>query len=537
MDAALTKMRDGRIRIGPARNRTALTLWVLAAFALGLLIRAYFVLPRDFPLSDGGLFYTMIREVQGAGYALPWYTSYNAAGIPYAYPPLGLYVAALLDDLTTLALLDILRYLPMVLDSLIVLAVALLAHGLLRSPAATAFAALAYAVMPGFEWGIMGGGLTRSLGLLFAVLTVYAVHRMYSEQQAKHVVLAAVFGGLTVLSHPSLTWFACYTAAFVLVASGRTRRGLLYSIATVVGVGLLTAPWWLTVLVRHGVGPLLAAAGSGSALVYGMTYLMTLSHNAFHSLAGVAGLAGIIPCLIKRQYLLPIWLLATFLLDPRKAHSTVTVPLALLAAVGLAYILGPVLKGRAGDAASDGEADGSITAWLQSLLATGVIVLLVGQGFVAAADWSQPRLRSLPAEERAAMAWVADNTPPDSGFIVINGPQTAWDGSSEWFPALAGRTSVATYQGYEWLGLGNSRFEAGQKLQLCAYSDAGCLEDWAQSQGVTFTHVYVACRADAPNEGDPDKCAQLRNALSRDPEYGIIYDLHGVTVFQRLEDY
>lgn len=65
----------------------------MTAVTLGLILRLLPALSADFPLNDGGLFYLMTRELQGAHYALPVYTSYNSAQIPFAYPPLAFYIA------------------------------------------------------------------------------------------------------------------------------------------------------------------------------------------------------------------------------------------------------------------------------------------------------------------------------------------------------------------------------------------------------------------------------------------------------------
>ncbi|HZW02660.1 MAG TPA: hypothetical protein VFF68_01935, partial [Anaerolineaceae bacterium] len=71
----------------------AITLFLLFwAVAFGVLVRLLPVLSSPFPLNDGGLFYRMAADIAQAGFRLPEFTSYNHAGIPFAYPPLGLYL-------------------------------------------------------------------------------------------------------------------------------------------------------------------------------------------------------------------------------------------------------------------------------------------------------------------------------------------------------------------------------------------------------------------------------------------------------------
>ncbi len=145
---------------------------LLNAVLVGLLVRLSFVVASGFPLNDGGLFYAMSEDLWRAGYALPLHTSCNSAGIPYAYPPLAFYLAALLRDVLAVNLLDVLRFAPLLLKTLAIGSFILLARSLLPARVAVLFAVYAFALFPSFQWEIMGGGLARSLGLLFAIVAV-----------------------------------------------------------------------------------------------------------------------------------------------------------------------------------------------------------------------------------------------------------------------------------------------------------------------------------------------------------------------------
>ncbi|HLI28429.1 MAG TPA: hypothetical protein VKZ60_15265, partial [Chloroflexota bacterium] len=82
-----------------AAGQRLAVLMLLGALLPALALRVGAVLGADFPLNDGGLFYAMTEDLRGAGFTLPWYTSYNAERIPYAYPPLGFYLAGALAAL------------------------------------------------------------------------------------------------------------------------------------------------------------------------------------------------------------------------------------------------------------------------------------------------------------------------------------------------------------------------------------------------------------------------------------------------------
>jgi hypothetical protein len=54
---------------------------------LGSLIRIFFIVNSNFPLNDGGMFYTMINELVAHDFNLPVFTSYNHNNIPFTITP------------------------------------------------------------------------------------------------------------------------------------------------------------------------------------------------------------------------------------------------------------------------------------------------------------------------------------------------------------------------------------------------------------------------------------------------------------------
>src|SRR5258706_7011628 len=96
-------------------NRSTL-LFLFLTILLGFYVRLSNVLQASYPINDGGLFYTMAVDLQANHYILPAITSYNAAGIPFAYPPLAFYLAGLLSDIFGWSLLDMFRILPAIIS-------------------------------------------------------------------------------------------------------------------------------------------------------------------------------------------------------------------------------------------------------------------------------------------------------------------------------------------------------------------------------------------------------------------------------------
>ncbi len=242
-------------------------LTIAAALVLGFLVRAIHVLSSDFPLNDGGMFYSMVSDLQNARYRLPFETSYNSLNIPFSYPPFGFYVVAVFNRITGLSFLEIFRLVPLVTTSLTLVAFFLLSRSLLSSKAAVVASVFAFALIPqSFIWLLMGGGVTRSWGFLFAILALHQVHTLYTRRTRLPALLSILFCGLTVLSHLETAWFLTFSIALFFLAYGRHRFGMLSSVIVAVGTIAFTAPWWATVLSFHGVQPFLAAAQTGGSI-------------------------------------------------------------------------------------------------------------------------------------------------------------------------------------------------------------------------------------------------------------------------------
>src|SRR5512141_2792578 len=179
------------------------TLMLFLAILLGAFMRFNPTLLAEFPIDDGGMFAVMVDDLKSSHYLLPAFTTYNHLNIPYAYPPLGFYLGRLAADLFGLSAAQTLRWVPAFFASLSIPAFYLLAMRLLKNKYYAAISTLFFALMPrALSWYVMGGGLTRSPGQLFMLLTLATVVRLYEENRRTDILLAGLFGGLAVMSHP-----------------------------------------------------------------------------------------------------------------------------------------------------------------------------------------------------------------------------------------------------------------------------------------------------------------------------------------------
>ncbi|MDI7276769.1 MAG: hypothetical protein QME94_12395, partial [Anaerolineae bacterium] len=175
----------------------------------------------------------------------------------------------------------------------------------------------------------------------------------------RHAPGAILCASAAVLSHPAMAWAAAVGVALLFLAHARSRRGLVQSLVVAAGTAAMTAPWWATVIARHGLAPLIAAGGSPEPAFTGLASLLqlTLTDEPYFPLLGGLAVVGAVASAGRRECLLPAWVAALFVLDPRTARTTAAVPVALLAGMGLqaALAMAPASEGKARGNAVNGR--------------------------------------------------------------------------------------------------------------------------------------------------------------------------------------
>jgi hypothetical protein len=527
--------------------RAEVLVIALACVLLALMVRLPFFLETDFPLNDGGLFFVMAHDVAAAHYGLPYATSYNGDTIPFAYPPLPFYLTSVLVDILGVPAITVVRYLPLLANLLTLLSFVGLARTLLCARYSVLFAAAALVVVPrSYEWLVMGGGLTRSLGMFFAVTALALARPLYRKPTAARLLGVGLFVALTILSHLEMGLFVGYSYLLFFLAYGRSRQGITVSARlALVAVGL-TAPWWLTVILSHGLDPYLAATATAgwSTAEQWTAALADFLFPPEHLLTvlGALGIVGLIACLLRGNWLLPAWLPFVFVLTPRSAATEATIPLALLIGVGVGEVILPGLASAVGGSrpyarlltlaplsALAGSEGRRLRATAASIVVFGYAVL----PYWLPASFGAHALEALPDGERESMAWIAAHTPPDSSFLVLS-PKSSWEADYvlEWFPALTGRRSVLTPQGAEWLA------SWSHARRVCLYNafhhqalgSLERMETWLSRMAVPYTHVYVSKLVRGPIDLD-----DLRAALLASPHYQVMLDDPAALVLARTE--
>ena len=515
-----------------------LVILVLFITALGAILRLYFVLQVDFPINDGGMFFQMTNDLLANHFALPVSTSYNTGAypgpIPFAYTPLGFYLAGLLQTISGLDLLTIFHYLPVVYAIVAIPVFYALSAELLGGGNAALYATLAFvSLLPAYQWLSMGGGIARSPAMLLSLLALWQAVRAFKQRSKLAVICSAFFTGLLGMAHIEILWITVIWIALMPIFLAPDRRGLLTLIAIGVGSALVAAPWYLTVVSQHGISTLLGAAESGSfSFIGSLAVLMirNLTDEVTFTPLLVFAMLAFVQRLLRRDYLLPAWVLAVAFLAPRSATRGMTVPLAMLVGIAIDEIILPAVNRLV---ASEGRKKTVVNLITIAFIAYIVIRSAVYSPLYAKFGTNSYDILSI--ENRQAMQWVKTSTPPDSRFLVLS-PYTHWsaDQAAEWFPALAMRASINTPQGAEWLPSGtfNRQVSLYNVLRDCTGQELGCLEQATAEFDLDYDYIYIS--------GDLLDASQnislpmpVAASLLSSPAYVQVYTSGPVSIFQR----
>ncbi len=525
---------------------------LIFSLLLGAFVRFVHVLPLGYPLNDGGFFFALIQDLQHSNSFLPTFASYNQIDIPFAYPPLSIYVTSFLWRSLSVSLFDLIRILPPIISCLTIAAFFTLARRLLPSSTQVIAATMAFTLLPtAFDWLIVGAGLTRAPGYLFAILTFIQIQSLYTTNNKQHILLAILFASLTILSHPGTAWFAFYSGGVLFGYSiltqtqtrprymppdtggsniipprigglgGQRKSNITKSTLVVLGTAILTAPWWGTLIHRHGLGALLypyqTESFSITALITPFSLLFT--NEPLVDILAVIGFLGFLICLRERRYLLPLWLVAVFVFEPRLSAVYAAIPMAMLVGIGIDKAILPLVRRQGSKDQHTGK------------LAKITLGFLLLYALISA--YLAPQYHSLSQDQVNSMDWIKLNTSNNSQFILLTGRESYGnDYTSEWFPALTERYSLTTPQGHEWLPESefSRRVSLHAELQTYLSTEVTNLENWAQDNRLTFTHIYIAKKALREN-GVPFE--RINESIENSPNYVLLFHNNDALLYEK----
>jgi hypothetical protein len=329
---------------------------------------------------------------------------------------------------------------------------------------------------------------------------------------------------------------------------GKTKNSLINLIYTAILTTIFTSIWWVPQLVIHKFEPLFAAMKTG---FYTFWFWLPLVNFEFTKEFGLKifsllGFLGILYLIIKKDYFLLIWFVASFVIQPRSGLRTAIIPFCLIISYGLDKIFLPkIFDIEGGSTLIDNVTNhefGIIANYFRGKMTRVVFVSIIFYGIYAGVGSMYQNLPSslvVSEQNQSAMTWVDNNLDSATSVLIIT-DHDGWsvDGVSEWFPYLANRKSVLTVQGSEWLPNGQfiSYWKWSDDIKECAIQGIQCIDDWQNNSGLTYTHVYL--NLESIREGQDFIFFEnvLSASLAKSVQYREVYREGEVVIFEYLAE-
>lgn len=489
--------------------------WIALAFLPGCVAVAVYLATNPYPAFGAGLYSEIAAQLAANGYVPPArIPGYTADGVPFAYPPLQFYLLAVLLDLggDPVAIAEVL---PSVGVLAALFPTYLLARDVTESrPAGTAAAAMVAVHPQILQWHISAGGVVRAFAFLYALTSIYAGYHVFGTGSRRAIALGAVSFGLTVLTHPTYALFVVVSYLVFWVAEDRSATGLLRGATVGTGGVLIAGPWLGWVVTTHGLDIFAAAAGTHGGIGGGADELAGVSTYVLVALVAAVALA------VRREYLLPAWLVAAELSfqQPRFAH---TVASLVFPAVGVTLV-------RNGDwleRPATGDLD------VRALAAAVLVVWTLGGGTYLAYEMTLVTDPSTPEflddEAVEAMEWVAEETDEDATFVVAGD-------AAEWFPASTDRTLLLGPWGVEWVSARAYDRHLDSFINLSTCQSADCVETTTEFLDQRPDYVYVPKGRYTVRGETVVQFGTLERSFDRSPRWERAYENEGVVIYRAV---
>lgn len=523
-------------------NKGLRVFLLILIIIIGVVIRFQYISTSIFPLNDGGLFYQMTLDLENNNLHLPKYTTYNNSYIPFAYPPLAFYFTIFLSNITSIHLMDLVRFIPFFFNILSIPAVFLLVKEISKDNWVPLLSSFIWSVSsPSYKWLIMGGGITRSMAYLFSIAALLFFARYLRKLKPIDFLACICFSALTLYSHLEIFWALILSSVVFSVLAEKLHKSWKALAFYLGGVGLISIPYIFSVLKNHGVTPFISVISSGEFnLLPSIIKILFFMFTDEYLITFIAVLAifGIFFLLFRKDYFIFSWFMVLAIFDPRSVNRSTILPIAILAATALVNAVIPAVTN-----AWSIKNENSVTKLPLGLIrspvtvVTSLLVLLILIFSFAQFSSNHNGLSSFTREDKADFEWINQNTPQLATFIVFTAePDWQLDNIAEWFPALAQRKNLNTVQGTEWLG--NNRYQSAQieytDLKYCTYSGVDCIKEWSEKYGYEVDYIYIKKEVCMPKYAF---CTMpLIRELASDMEYSVVRDTDNSTIFQLNKD-
>jgi len=500
--------------------------------AVGLLLAAsapilwFNAWTKAMPLEFAGLYTLAAETLVHNAYRLPDHLPfYGPGGTPFVYPPVGFYVMAFATDLFNIPTLTYLRVVPAVLVSGIGIVAYIFAYLLFRSRLAAFAAALIFVSTPELlQVELFAGGVIRALALLWLLAGLTTTYLTLITGRRCTVVLSGLLLGLAIMTHPSAVPFIAISLPALLLL--QPSRGNTLRIGIIALLSLITAaPWWATILERHGVDaftsasgvmPIVAAAHSPGptagihSLVTAIAVRMSVTPSIWLPIAQCLAYIGAAYCLAVGRPVLPLWFLCCLATLPL-GIPYYYLPGSLMAATMLMVMCDHASRFRRQTAA----------------LHYSTLIVLLGftlgylwwRGFA----WVRQQVPALSEDDLAIGRWIQANTSENATFLALSA--TGREADLEWFPYLLRRTPVFGKWGAEWTG----RLAEEERLQAASIEctttlTRGCISRFLADNQLTPDYIILK---------GAQQLHPLQQELEQLQQMTVVFTTHEDAVLQR----
>ncbi len=421
-----------------------------------------------FPMGYAGLFTQMAEQIADLNFRLPLESPYyGPGGIPFAYPPLGLYLLAVFIKLTGKYYI-FLRWLPPLFSLISVALTYLLALKIFKSRVSAMFVAVIVAtsidLYVAHAWS---SGVVRAPAFIFAILAIYFFSENLENRSSKNILLTGLFFGLSALSHLAYALFCAAWIGFFSIAGREWLKRIRDSALSALTGLLVVSVWAIPVTLRHGWEVFLGAFNShGGENIFSLfidpSGLVRLFQINFYPISSniillILVLIGVYYFFKQKRFDFILFFAVIVLVFPENARFVFWVG-SFFAGCGLWFVCEFIyvftLQKR------------NIFGAIGMLgLSVPILASLWWTGFKPISSFT-PFLNQSALElgERAS-----DLIPPESNYLALLAQDEA-----EWMPFLLKRNPLVAQWGSEWLGEYNQQTSLMSLFQGCRKE-----KDWA----------------------------------------------------------
>jgi 4-amino-4-deoxy-L-arabinose transferase-like glycosyltransferase len=479
--------------INITKQTSKIPWYILIIGILGILLRTWHLFFISFaaPFHLGGLYYEFSRQIIVNNFALPHNIPfYSPGGLPFVYPPLSFYIQAIVLKFFSPSNFLTVDLLPPLLTALSVPLFYWMIVRFTEDPRLQAAALFAFAFMPSaFVNQIEGAGLAEACGTLALLAYLGILFNFLKKPGLLNAFIAGIFLGLSVLSSPGSAYGAVIILLiFFLVGLWKNIKDRSFRISALLLMTALTglvisSPYWLTIILHGELGIFVNAFFSqhaNGAILNQIRYLITFKPAdmiLFVSDEGVYGflfdwliLAGLIWAVLNKNGMTVV-LFFSFWLIPRLGSWLVAIPGALLAGLGIVYLIWPLFQ-----KAFSNHKVGQNPPLMPGILLLMLVLVIIASPILAVHDMLNRVELQFTPEKVAALRAEQTVIPSDAHVLVVGNGSLI-----EWAPALLQREVVNCQFGLEW--------KPKDLQEVYRINDALAMHDLAKAMAII--HAYT----------------------------------------------